>query len=96
MDCVNSGIDCPQFTGVANFATRLLSALRGADQLEPGLLLNVNYPNIRDGETVSGPVLNVLGTYALFPGFTGAVGADGGTYTVASVDPRPETLRGAD
>jgi len=91
--CITSGVDCPQFTGAATFAVELLTALSNARQLKPDLLLNVNYPNIRTGEKLAGPVLSVQGSYALLPGFTGAVGAAGGTYTVGVVDPSPETLR---
>jgi 5'-nucleotidase len=96
MSCVNAGVDCPQFTGAADFAVELLAELRNERQLEPDLLLNVNFPNIRTGEKLAGPVLNVQGTYALLPGYTGTVGAEGGTYAVGVVDPRPETLRNAE
>lgn len=91
--CVTAGADCPQFTGAASFAVQLLSALRRERQLEPGLLLNVNYPNIRAGEQLSGAMLTVQGTYALLPGYLGTVGAEGGTYSIGSVDPSPETRR---
>lgn len=91
--CVTAGTDCPQFTGVASYAVKLLKALRRERQLMPGLLLNVNYPNIRAGENLSGTELSTQGTYALLPGFLGNVGADGGTYTVGSVDASPETRR---
>jgi len=96
MDCVTSGTDCPAFADTAEFATRLLAALRNEGALEPGLLLNVNYPNVRSDEEVSGPVLNFLGRYRWYPEFAGPVGADGGTYTLTTVDSPGSTEPGAD
>lgn len=88
---------CPEFTGAADFGVDLVASLREDGLLTPDLFLNVNYPHLGEGEAVGEPVLNVLGDCgALNFGFTGAVGATGGTYGIGVVPPCEEAVRNAD
>ena len=88
---------CPEFTGAADFGVDLVEGLVEKDLVTPDLFLNVNYPHLAEGEQVGDPVLNILGECgALNFGFTGAVGAGGGTYGIGIVEACEEPRRNAD
>lgn len=95
--CLSNPSACPTFTANAAFAVKVLAAVRGLGLVDPHLLLNVNYPDLTAGETVGRPVVNQLGTGTdVNLGYSGPVGADGGSYSIGIAPNRPETRTGAD
>ena len=76
----------------------LTGALRSEGLIgEPKLLLNVNYPVIKKGETLGKPELTVHGTGNLLATvYNGKVGAVGGSYDVDFVESTPESRPRAD
>lgn len=85
------------FAKTAAFATDLLARTVQSEQLEPGLVLNVNYPFVGAGEELGKPVSTVAGTsndIGLVYG--GDVPRTGGTYLLTAGTPAAETRKNAD
>jgi 5'-nucleotidase len=96
--CLDNPDFCPDFKDQADFAVKLLGALRAEGLVdEPKLLLNVNYPVIKKGETIGKPKLTVHGTGNLLATvYKGKVGAEGGSYDLDFVESTPESRQQAD
>ena len=96
--CLDNPDFCPNFKNQADFAVKLIGALRSEGLIdEPKLLLNVNYPVIKKGETLGKPKLTVHGTGNLLATvYKGKVGAEGGSYDVDFVESTPESRPHAD
>ena len=98
LGCLDDPNLCPDFKDQAEFAVKLIGALRSEGLIgEPKLLLNVNYPVIKKGETLGKPELTVHGTGNLLATvYNGKVGAVGGSYDVDFVESTPESRPRAD
>ena len=85
------------FAQTADFAVRLVTALRERRLLDDDLVLNVNHPFIGPGETLGGPVLTDVGRSSdLGLTFLDDVPRTGGTYRLVAGTPAQETRRNAD
>lgn len=85
------------FAKTAAFAADLVRRLRSSGQLDPGLVLNVNYPFVGAGEKLGKPVSTVAGFSSdLGLTFSGDVPRTGGTYLLSAGTPAAETRKNAD
>lgn len=85
------------FAATADFAVRLVAALRKRDALRDGLVLNVNHPFVGPGETLGKPVATDVGHSSdLGLTYLDDVPATGGTYRLVAGAPEAETRRNAD
>ncbi|QSR27464.1 hypothetical protein CFH99_17725 [Nocardioides aromaticivorans] len=85
------------FAATADFAVKLVTALRKRNALTAGLVLNVNHPFVGAGETLGKAVQADVG-YSSDLGLTflDDVPATGGTYRLVAGAPATETRRNAD
>ncbi|HVK29744.1 MAG TPA: 5'/3'-nucleotidase SurE [Nocardioides sp.] len=85
------------FAATADFAVRLVTALRRRNALADNLVLNVNHPFVGPGETLGKAVQADVGHSSdLGLTFLDDVPATGGTYRLVAGAPATETRRNAD
>lgn len=85
------------FAATAEFAVKLVTALRKRNALVDGLVLNVNHPFVGAGETLGKAVQADVGHSSdLGLTFLDEVPATGGTYRLVAGAPATETRRNAD
>lgn len=95
--CALQGVGCPEYTKGAAFAVKLIGKLRGAGQIKPSLLLNVNFPFVGDDEKAGKPSINVLGDGDMIAmGWGGTATKDGATYSLGFPTNRPSTNKNSD
>lgn len=95
--CALQGVNCPKYVPGAAFTVKLIGKLRGAGQLKPSLLLNVNFPYLGAGEKAGKPSLNVLGNGDMIAiAWTGSATKEGGTYQLGFPADRLSTNKNSD